>query len=90
MSLTIISQRPSELNRTILSQCANFIVLKLSNEEDKQIIRSVLPEGGRSALDSVSLFQPGDCLAIGDSASIPMKIRMDLPMEQPNSRTIHT
>lgn len=90
VSLTIISQRPSELNRTILSQCANFIVLKLSNEEDKQLIRGVLPEGGRSALDSVSLFQPGDCLAIGDSAGIPMKIRMDLPVEQPNSRTIHT
>ena len=90
VSLTVISQRPAELNKTILSQCANFIVLKLTNDEDKQIIRGVLPEGGRAALNSVSLFQPGDCLAIGDSADIPMKIRMDLPKEQPDSRTIQT
>lgn len=90
VSLTVISQRPSELNRTILSQCANYIVLKLTNEEDKQIIRGVLPEGGRAALNSVSLFQPGECLAIGDSAGIPMKIRMDLPKEQPDSRTVRT
>lgn len=90
VSLTIISQRPAELNRTILSQCANFIVLKLSNEEDKQIIRGVLPDGCKAAMDSISLFRPGDCLAIGDSAGIPMKIRMDLPREQPDSRTIRT
>lgn len=89
-SLTVISQRPSELNRTILSQCANLIVLKLSNEADKQMVRGVLPEGGRAVLDSVSLFQPGDCLVVGDSAEIPMKIHIDLPSEKPDSRTINT
>lgn len=90
VSLTIISQRPSELNRTILSQCANFIVLKLSNEADKQIIRGVLPEGGGSVLSSISLFQPGDCLVIGDSAKIPLKIQIDLPEETPVSSTVQT
>lgn len=90
VSLTIISQRPSELNRTILSQCANFIVLKLSNDADKQIIRGVLPEGSRGVLDSISLFQPGDCIVIGDSAKIPLKITIDLPEEVPESRTVQT
>lgn len=88
VSLTVISQRPLELNKTILSQCANYIVLKLSNEADKQIIQGVLPEGSRGALSGVSLFQPGDCLVVGDSASIPLKIRVDLPIEKPESNTI--
>lgn len=88
VSLTVISQRPAELNKTILSQCANYIVLKLSNEADKQIIRGVLPEGSRGVLNGVSLFQPGDCIVVGDSASIPLKIRVDLPTEKPESNTI--
>ncbi len=88
VSLTVISQRPSELNKTILSQCANYIVLKLSNEADKQIVRGMLPEGSRGVLSGVSLFRPGDCLVVGDSASIPLKIRVDLPGERPESNTI--
>lgn len=90
VSMTIISQRPSELNKTILSQCANFIVLKLSNEADKQVIRGILPEGSRSAVESAVMFRPGDCLVVGDSAGIPLKIRVDLPNEQPSSSTIDT
>ena len=88
VSLTVISQRPSELNKTILSQCANYIVLKLSNEADKQIVRGMLPEGSQGVLSGVSLFRPGDCLVVGDSASIPLKIRVDLPGERPESNTI--
>lgn len=89
-SLLIVSQRPSELNRTIMAQCANYIVLKMSNDADKQMIKGVLPEGSRGLIDSVNLFRPGDCLVIGDAADITFKIRIDLPDELPNSGTIDT
>jgi DNA helicase HerA-like ATPase len=90
VSLMVISQRPSELNRTILAQCANFITLKMSNETDKQMIKGILPDGSKGIIDSVNLFKPGDCLVIGDSSSITFKINIDLPSEEPNSNTINT
>lgn len=88
VSLMIISQRPAELNRTILAQCANYIVLKLSNDADKQMIRGILPDSSKGMMDSVNLFQPGDCLVVGDSAPITFKIRLDRPTEAPRSDTL--
>jgi len=87
-SLTIVSQRPSELNKTITAQCANFLVLKMSNANDKQLIKDVLAEGTRHIIDAVSLFKPGDGIVIGDSTPIPLKIKIDKPKEEPNSNTI--
>lgn len=90
VSLMVVSQRPSELNRTILAQCANFIVLKMSNDADKQMIKGILPEGSKGVVDSINLFSPGDCLVIGDSSNITLKIIIDPPSEKPNSNTINT
>lgn len=90
ISLMIVSQRPSDINRTIIAQCANYIVLKISNEIDKQYIKSILPDGSKGAIDEINLFSPGDCLIIGDSSSIVFKIKIDLPSELPKSSTIDT
>lgn len=90
VSMLLVSQRPSEINRTILSQCANYIVLKLSNDNDKQLIKSLLPDGSKSIIDSVNLFKPGDCLVVGDCTDITFKINLDMPSEVPNSFTINT
>lgn len=88
ITLLPATQRPSELNTTILAQCANFIVSKLNNENDKSIIKSMLPEGSDSIVDAVTMFNPGEVLVIGDAAPIPLKIKVDLAKERPNSRTI--
>lgn len=90
VSLLVVSQRPSELNRTILAQCANYIVMKLSNDMDKQMIQGILPEGSKGIVDSVNLFRPGDCLVVGDSSPITFKVKIDLPTEMPDSRTVNT
>ena len=82
------TQRPSELNKTILAQCGNFIVMKLNNENDKAIVKSMLPDGNDSIVDSTTMFVPGDTLVIGDSSPIPIKIHVDLASERPLSRTI--
>lgn len=90
VSLLVVSQRPSELNRTILAQCANYIVMKLSNDMDKQMIQGILPEGSKGIVDNANLFSPGDCLVVGDSAPITFKVKIDLPTEMPDSRTVNT
>ena len=88
ITLLPATQRPSELNKTILAQCANFIVMKLNNENDKSMIKGMLPDGNGGIIDSVTMFNPGECLVIGDAAPIPLKIKVDLAKERPQSRTI--
>lgn len=83
------TQRPSELNRTIVAQCANFIVGKLNNENDKSLIKGMLPDGDEALIDAVTMFSPGEVLAIGDAVPIPLKIKVMLAKERPVSRTIN-
>lgn len=82
------TQRPSELNRTIVAQCANFIVGKLNNENDKTLIKGMLPDGDEKLIDSVTMFSPGEVLVIGDAVPVPLKIKVELAKERPVSRTI--
>ena len=89
-TLCIVSQRPSELNKTIMAQCANFIVMKMTNESDKSMIKGILPESSRAIIDMLSLFSAGDCFVIGDSAEITLKTRVDMPSHEPKSNTIST
>ncbi len=88
ITMFVSSQRPSELNKTIMAQCANFIVGKLNNENDKAMIKGMLPGGNESVIDSTTMFSPGDVLVVGDAAPIPLKIHVDLAKERPQSRTI--
>lgn len=88
MTLLPASQRPSELNKTIMAQCANFIVGKMNNENDKSMIKGMLPDGSESMIDSTTMFAPGDVLVIGDAVPIPLKIHVALAKERPQSRTI--
>lgn len=88
ITLFVASQRPSELNKTIMAQCANFIVGKLNNENDKAMIKGMMPDGSESMIDSTTMFSPGDVLVVGDAAPIPLKIHVELAKERPQSRTI--
>lgn len=88
VTLLVASQRPSELNKTIMAQCANFIVMKLNNEADKAMIKGMLPDGNESVVDETTMFSPGEAILIGDAAQMPMKVKIDLASERPRSRTI--
>ena len=82
------TQRPSELNKTIVAQCANMIIGKLNNENDKALIKGMLPDGDDKIIDSVTMFNPGEVLIVGDAVPIPLKIKVELAKERPVSRTI--
>lgn len=88
ITLMVASQRPSELNKTIMAQCANYIVMKLNNENDKTMMKGVMVEGSSGVIESTTMFSPGDCIVIGDAAPIPLKIHVELAKERPHSRTI--
>ena len=88
ITLFVASQRPSELNRTIMAQCANYIVMKLNNENDKTMIKGIMADGSSGIIETTTMFMPGDALVIGDATPIPLKIKVDLAEERPQSKTI--
>ena len=88
ITLFVASQRPSELNKTIMAQCANYIVMKLNNENDKSMIKGMMSAGSADVIETTTMFSPGDCLAVGDACPIPLKIHVELARERPQSKTI--
>ena len=88
VSLVVISQRPSEVNRTVLSQCNNFISLRLSNAEDQAVIKRLLPENLSGLTDILPILDIGEALVVGDCSLLPTRILIDEPTIKPDSATI--
>lgn len=88
VGLVIISQRPSEVNRTVLSQCNNLVSMRLTNAEDQGVVRRLLPDnlGGFSEL--LPILDIGEALVVGDASLLPSRIRIAEPSGHPNSGTI--
>lgn len=78
----IVSQRPSEVNETILSQCGTFFALRLSNPADRERVRGTLPDGLAGLLDSLPVLRTGEAIVMGEAAKLPMRCRITLPPEE--------
>lgn len=89
VGLVIISQRPSEVNRTVLSQCNNFLAMKLSNADDQSVIRKLLPDNLGGVTDILPILDIGEALVVGDASLLPSRIRIDEPKYKPSSATVN-
>ncbi len=87
--LGLISQRPSELSITALSQCSNFIILRMFYPDDLNIIKSITSNLNESTYDKVKSFLPGSALVFGTSFMTPLLIRCDLPNPMPESTSVN-
>lgn len=88
VGLVIISQRPSEVNRTVLSQCNNFISLRLTNVDDQNVIKRLLPDNLGNIADNLSLLDIAEAIIVGDSTLLPSRVKIDEPSIKPSSQTI--
>jgi len=88
VGLTVISQRPAEVNRTVLSQCNNFVAMRLTNAEDQAVIRRLLPDTLGGFTDLLPILDIGEALVVGDAAMLPSRIRIDKPSNEPSSATV--
>lgn len=88
VGLVIISQRPSEVNRTVLSQCNNFISLRLTNVEDQNVIKRLLPDNLGNIADNLSLLDIAEAIVVGDAILLPSRIKIDHPTIVPSSQTV--
>lgn len=87
-SLTVISQRPSEVNKTVLSQCSNFVAMRLTNVDDQNVIRKLLPDSLGGFSEILPTLDTGEALVVGDASLLPSRIRIDRPRYEPNSSTV--
>jgi len=88
VGLTVISQRPAEVNRTVLSQCNNFVAMRLTNAEDQAVIRRLMPDTLGSFAELLPILDIGEALVVGDAAMLPSRIRIDEPTKRPSSATV--
>jgi uncharacterized protein len=81
----IISQRPSDLDETILSQCGTFITLRLSNSQDQGIVGSAMPDNLGSLSELLPSLRTGEAVIVGESVKIPSRVRLPLIVPRPDS-----
>ena len=88
VSLVVVSQRPSDVSRTILSQCNNFLVLRLTNDTDQNVVRKLMPDSMVGLTDMLPLLDTGEALLLGDAVLLPARIKLDKPTIEPDSGTL--
>ncbi|ATY34325.1 ATPase [Sphingomonas psychrotolerans] len=77
----IVSQRPSEIDDTILSQCGTFFSLRLSNASDRSKVQAALPDSLSGIVDSLPVLRTGEAVITGEAAKLPVRCRITLPEE---------
>ncbi len=87
VSLLVVSQRPSDVSRTILSQCNNFLVLRLTNDQDQNVVRRLMPDSLAGVLDGLPLLDTGEAILVGDAILLPARIKLNRPRIEPLSQT---
>lgn len=75
----IVSQRPSEIDETILSQCGTFFSLRLSNSSDRHKVQAALPDSLSGLVDSLPVLRTGEAIITGEAAKLPIRCRVTLP-----------
>jgi uncharacterized protein len=88
VGLVVISQRPSEVNRTVISQCNNLIAMRLTNADDQAVVRRLLPDSLGGFGDLLPILDTGEALVVGDASLLPTRIRISEPTQRPNSGTV--
>lgn len=88
IALVVISQRPSDVNKTILSQCGNFIAMRLTNPDDQNVIQRLFPDSLGDFADMLPILDVGEALIVGDAILLPSRVIVDKPTIKPNSGTI--
>lgn len=83
VSLGLVSQRPSELAETILSQCNTIIALRMSNEQDQNFVQRALPDAVRSLVEVLPTLRAQEALVVGEGTAVPVRVRFsDLPEDR--------
>src|SRR5262249_60984790 len=90
VSLCLVTQRPSEISETILSQCSTVFALRLGNDKDQEFVAKALPESARGFLGSLPALRTQEAIVVGEGVTLRMRIVLDdlPPDSRPRSETL--
>lgn len=88
VGLVVITQRPSEVDRTVLSQSSNFVAMRLTNSDDQNVIKKLLPDSLGNFGDLLPVLDVGEAIVVGDASLLPSRILINRPNPEPNSSTV--
>ena len=88
VSCMVVSQRPVEVSETILSQCNNYVILRLTNPLDQNYVRRLVPDTFASLTEVLPSLRQGEALIVGESISMPLRVQIDFPNPEPDSSDI--
>lgn len=83
--LGLISQRPSEISETSISQCSNFLIFKMFHPKDLKFIESVVQNIDEATINKIKSLHPGTCMIFGNAFKLPVIVNMDMPNPEPLS-----
>ena len=88
VGLCIVSQRPHELSETVLAQCGTFICLRISNPDDQEYVRALVPDSAQGTFAALTSLSRGEVIIMGDAVPMPVRVQIDLPSPPPNAQDI--
>ncbi|WP_244466119.1 ATP-binding protein [Hyphomicrobium sp. GJ21] len=83
----LVSQRPAEVDETILSQCGTLIALRLANPADRSRVKGALPDNLAGLMDLLPVLRTGEAIIAGEAARLPVRCRVTLPREEYQPRS---
>lgn len=83
--LSVVTQRPTELNETVISQCSNFLIFKMNHPSDVDYMSKMVPNISEDIIEKQKNLQPGTCIAFGSAFKISTLISFALPNPEPLS-----
>lgn len=85
LSLIVSSQRPSELSKTVLSQCNSFVIHRLQNPDDQKYVRGLISSANADLLEQLPIIPQQHAIITGDCVRTPIQVRIDEVNPTPNS-----
>ncbi len=84
----LVSQRPSEIDETILSQCGTLFALRINNATDRARVKAAMSDGMSGIVDALPILRTGEAIVTGEAVKLPMRCRFKVPKEGrfPNSQ----
>ncbi|MBE6146681.1 MAG: ATP-binding protein [Firmicutes bacterium] len=83
--MDLITQRPTELSESVISQCSNFLIFKINHPMDLEYIEKMVPNISEDVIEKQKSLQAGTCIAFGKMMKIPMIVKMQIPNPAPQS-----
>jgi DNA helicase HerA-like ATPase len=87
--LGLITQRPSELSETVISQCNNFLIFKMTHPYDMDYIKKMIPFMSNEVSKQIQSIPPGYCYVFGTAFKLPMIVKVDMPDPTPISNNVN-